>query len=263
MRPIHALLLAALSVLVLTAASTALHGPCSAGARFDEGSTLRVVGVGEASAAPDLVTLEISAETRASGPESAVVRGHARTRRLLEVLGAHGVAGRDIHVAQALVDRSSPRDPAGPPEGRRCVADDGCAMDEICDQGRCVIVVEGHRPAAGPSAGDEVLGFTLAVTLRDASRLPALLEALVAADDGVLRVQVRSDTVGDPGRLVEEARAAAIADARAQAEALAGGLGVALGPPIAIEAGEGAREWVDGGESVRASAQVSVTYRVR
>jgi hypothetical protein len=91
-----------------------------------------------------------------------------------------------------------------------------------------------HDPQTGRPTGDVVyhLNHQVQVTTENLETVGELLAAVVSA--GANSVSGVNFTVQDPAALVEEARSAAVADARARAEHLAEELGVAIGSPVLV-----------------------------
>jgi len=79
----------------------------------------------------------------------------------------------------------------------------------------------------------EIVGFTVnnqvTVTVRDIDSASEVLDAAIAAGGDAVRVNGISFTVDEPDQFLDQARADAIADARARAETLADAAGVDLG----------------------------------
>ena len=89
--------------------------------------------------------------------------------------------------------------------------------------------------------GQTLLGFrvsnTVTAKLRDVDKTGDIVDAAVAAGGDEATVQGIAFTIDDPEKLREEARGAAIADAKRRAETLAYASGVEIGEPLTISEG--------------------------
>lgn len=88
---------------------------------------------------------------------------------------------------------------------------------------------------APPRITGYVASNDVTVRVRDLDLLGGLLDALVA--DGANQMNGISFAVADPSPLIEQARIAAVADAKARADTLAQAAGVTLGPVLLITEG--------------------------
>lgn len=90
---------------------------------------------------------------------------------------------------------------------------------------------------------DRIVGFqasnTVSIRVRDIARLGAVLDRAIAS--GANEISGISFEVSDRSKRLDEARAAAVADARRKAEVLAKAAGVGLGPAIMIAEEGGSR----------------------
>ncbi len=80
-----------------------------------------------------------------------------------------------------------------------------------------------------------VAAIDLMVRVRDLAALGGVLDAVIS--DGANAMNGIAFAVAEPAPLEDEARRAAVADARAKAEVLADAAGIALGEVIAIHEG--------------------------
>ena len=78
---------------------------------------------------------------------------------------------------------------------------------------------------------------TVIAKLRDVDRTGEVVDEAVTAGGNEATIQGISFTIDDPESLREQARAAAVADAKKRAEALANASGVKIGKPISISEG--------------------------
>jgi len=170
-------------------------------------STLRVVGEGHATAAPDVAVAFLGVEALAPDLAAATTDANARMRRVLEALSASGVAKKDVQTSRydVAIERR-PESRGGP----------------------------GPAPVSGYHVTSEVR-----VTMRDLARVGQVLDAAVKAGANASRgLTFQKD---DPSAERNRALAAAIAAARAKAEVLARAAGRELGEVLEIAEGGGGR----------------------
>jgi hypothetical protein len=95
----------------------------------------------------------------------------------------------------------------------------------------------------GNNGEQTLLGFrvnnTVNAKLRDIDRTGEIVDAAVEAGGDEATIQGIAFTIDDPESLREQARAAAVADAKKRAETLATASGVSIGDPISISEGGG------------------------
>ena len=193
---------AAAVVLVLFMARGA--GPVAAAADpADADRTVEVTGTGTVDVAPDRAVLSVGVERDADGREAARAAAAADLSRLLDALRGAGVAPEHLQ-------------------------SDGLQVE----------------PRYSDDAETRVIGYraraAVDVTLDDLDRVGPVIDA--AADAGAARVEGVTWTVRDPGAARRQALAAAAADGRSQAEALARGAGVGLGALQRMEVADGGAE---------------------
>jgi uncharacterized protein YggE len=174
-------------------------------AQTGDARTLIVSGLGEASAAPDLLTLSIGVETQGQTAAQALTRNNEQMRATIARLTEAGVAERDMQTSNLSV---SPR-----------------------------YNYEARREGA-PLLVGYVATNMLTVKLRDIAGAGALIDASV--QDGATNLGGISFGFAEPEPLRRQAREAAVADARQKAEALARAAGVRLGPILRIQDGQAA-----------------------
>jgi uncharacterized protein YggE len=167
-----------------------------------DGQVPRVVSVngeGRITAVPDQATVMTGVETRADTPAAALAQNSASANALMKVLQQHGVAERDIQTSgfNLSPQYQYPRDGNGEPS---------------------------------------LLGYTvsnqLSIRVRDLVQLGALLDALVQA--GSNRMSGIEFSHSKQDEITNQARAAAIKDARQRAELYAQAAGVAVGAVLSI-----------------------------
>jgi uncharacterized protein YggE len=141
-----------------------------------------VSGSGTAQARPDRLVARLGAEGTGLDVAAALAAGEAAARAMAEAARTAGVLDGDVRTEDMSV--GAHHDQQGEPSGYRAW-----------------------------------LGLT--VTLRDVDAAGAVLGDVLAAGGDAARLLGVSLAVSDPSAALEEARAAAVADARAQAEHLA------------------------------------------
>ncbi len=156
--------------------------------------TISVSGIGVASAAPDVVEIQLGVETVNSDASLAIGENTQRMTAVMDVLKEMGIEDKDIQTVKYSMWIEEVRDRQGQPTGETRYH-----------------VVNHVR-----------------VRLRDLARTGELLQKALEA--GANNVGGITFSVADPVALQRAARDQAIADARAKAEQLATGLGAQLGP---------------------------------
>lgn len=188
---------------VLALAAAACEGAPNAIAQSAPAAsrTMTVSGVGEAAATPDMAIIRIGVETE--GPSAAVALNNnsANMRGVIDTLKELGVEERDIQTSNLTVN---PR------------------YDYNNSQNR-------------PRLIGFVAGNTVTVQLRDLENVGAVLDETVQA--GANTINQLTFAFADPKPLYDEARTAAVAHAKAQAELLSEAAGVRLGPILTIHDG--------------------------
>jgi uncharacterized protein YggE len=195
-----AMLMAALLV-VVTGCSTAATAASSA---TPPNRTITVVGTGKASGAPDVALVTIGVETRDASVQKAAEENNATMSALLEAVKALGIDEKDIQTSNYSV--YADRKPVPSPR----VEDEEMQDEQV----------------------EYVVNNQVRVTVRDLEKLGDLLDSAMEA--GANHIYGIGFTVDDPGALEAEARANAVADAKARAESLAELAGVQVGDVLSI-----------------------------
>lgn len=159
--------------------------------------TISVTGVGSATTAPDIATIQLGVETRSDAPSVAAEENAAKMNNVMAAIQELGIPDKDIQTT----DYSISIEP---------VYKDGKRTDETV-----------YR-----------VSNKVRVTVRDLDQVSTLLGEVVEAD--VNSIGGINFGVSDPEALQREARDEAMANAQAKAQQLADGLGVTLGPPQQI-----------------------------
>ena len=155
--------------------------------------TITVTGRGEASAVPDMATLQLGVTSQAKEAGAAMAGNAEAMSRVIAQLESAGIDARDMQTSSLSL---SPR-----------------------------------RAPPGPDRTPEIVGFVasnvVTVRVRDLNALGGILAA--ALGDGANTLGGLSFGVSDETALREAARRAAVTDAMAAARVLADAAGVALG----------------------------------
>ncbi len=201
---------------------------------------ITVVGQGEIRLQPDMASVQIGVETNAPTTQEALEQNNVQTQAVIERIKQLGVAEKDIQTSNFNIYAS--------------YSDDG-------------------RTISGYNVSNMVL-----VTVRELAGAGTLLDQVVAA--GANRIYGISFGLSDPQTAQSQAREAAMADARARAEQLAGAGGASLGQVLVISelvgsgpvlplpamaremVADGAATPIQAGEQL-VSTQVQVTYELR
>lgn len=178
-----------------------------------------VTGSGTASAVPDVVVLSVRVEVEDADASGALARAATASTALLRAAEAGGVAAAD-----------------------RRTTDVGVQPHWDADRER-VIGYRAHQ--------------RLRLRVRDTEAVGHLLTGLARAAGDAFRVDDLGFEVDDPSPLLERARAAAFADARARAAQYAELAGRPLGPVLRVVEGDAAVAPVTRGMAMAASMPVA------
>lgn len=200
---------------------------------------ITVVGTGEARATPDRATVQLGVQSEAAAAQEALTANSAKMAALIEQLKQLGVAAADIQTSSFNISPT------------------------YAENGRTV-------------TGYQVTNM-VSVIIRDVQATGDLLDKVVAA--GANTVYGIGFSIDDPQALQATARDAAIADARARAQAMATAAGGTVGqiltisetigePPVVFAraetamAADAAAPPIEAGEQA-VNAQVQITYELR
>ena len=173
-----------------------------------EPGRITVMGEGRVAAAPDMATITLTVSRDAPSAGEALRAASQAMGEVLAAMGEEGIAERDLRTTEVSLFPIYAREETGPGRDRPSIA--------------------GYTARNG-----------LDVRVRDLSRLGAVIDRAVTmgANEGGGLVFGNAD--GD--ELSNEARAAAVRDARTRADAMAEAAGVQLGRLVSLrEAGGGA-----------------------
>jgi len=219
--------------------------PASAGLRQEDQPfrrTISVVGIGRASASPDVVRVTLGVDVVNSRLSAALTEVNRKAAAIIAALEKAGVQRKDIQTAEFSVLPQQSYGPSGP----------------------------------GPITGYRVTN-AVRVTVRDLNNAGAVVDAAISA--GANNVQGLVFTIEDIRPIEASARKEAMADARAKARVLAGEAGARVGrvltisefstggPPPVFHAAPQAVEAMGGGVSIapgtqEVTVQVQVTYEI-
>jgi uncharacterized protein YggE len=188
-----------IGVLVLATGCSAATDAASAA--IPPNRTITVVGVGKASGTPDVANVIAGLETRDESVQQAVDDNAAKMTDILDAIKALGIADKDIQTSNYSV--FAERQPQPGPE------------------------IEGSEGPLIYRVNNQV-----AITVRDLDILGEVLDEAVAA--GANNIYGIYFSVDDPSQLETEARANAVADAKARAESLAELNDVSVGDVLSI-----------------------------
>ncbi|MCF3932752.1 SIMPL domain-containing protein [Acuticoccus sp. M5D2P5] len=171
-------------------------------ANADEMRQLTVTGEGTASAAPDVATITIGVETVAPTAAEAMANNNTETQAVLDTIGETGIEARDIQTSDISVQ---PR----------------------------------YTDRASADGGSEVSGYAVVnqvnVKVRDLDGLGALLDKVVGS--GANRIFGISFGFADDTDVTDEARRAAVEDAKRKGQLFAEATGVTLGDIAVVTEG--------------------------
>lgn len=167
--------------------------------------SITVIGNGRAVATPDVARVTLGVNVSADTVKGATAEANKALAAIVAKLKSLGISDRDIQTTQYNVYPTTDQPPAPLPAG-----------------------------AATPKPPKTVYHVQAAVTatLRDLSAVGSIIDAALEA--GANTVGGISFTVDNPSPVMDQARAAAVANAKAQAQQLAQLNGVTLGPPRQI-----------------------------
>lgn len=171
---------------------------CPQPSRAQRTSTLTVPGHGAIRATPDEASVTLGVVAEGRSAELAAGQGNVRMQAMMSSLARAGVPRSEIRTEGLFLDF--------------------------------------YVPAGRPSTRVYRWSDTVEVTLLDVSRVGPVLDAAVAA--GANQVGGVTFDVQHRDRLVRQALALAVADARDKARAMARALGMELGPVVSAQATE-------------------------
>lgn len=178
-------------------------GVTSAAAAPPEGNppsaTIAMTGTGETVGIPDQVSFRLTVVRKAGDVATALEDANATMRRVLGALGRTGVARKDVQTTGLAVRPDYDYSSSGPP------------------------VLTGY-----------VVTESASVTVRELRASGAVLTAATSAGGNAVRVSGLALRIGDREALMDEAREAAVAQARAKADQYAAATGQSLGRVLSL-----------------------------
>lgn len=166
-------------------------------------AVITIAGRGSVAAQPDLMTVTVGVATRAADAETGLAENSAKARAVAEAARSAGVAARDV---------------------------------QTCDLSMYPIHEKQNADPPASQGAPKLLGFKVSndvrLRLRDIERAGETLTSIVAA--GANEMRGIEFSVEHEADLMDEARKAAIADARRKAELYAEGVGAKLGSIVSI-----------------------------
>ena len=169
----------------------------------DSPALITVTGTATVEAAPDIATLTLGVTTEGATAADALRANSAAVAAVIARLTEAGIEASDLQTSNLSLNP-----------------------------------VWGGYESSAPGITGYTAGNVLTVRVRKLDSLGAVLDAAVA--DGANTLNGLTFGLADPGPVLDQARAAAVADARARAELLAKAAGVRLGRLIAIAEAGGA-----------------------
>jgi uncharacterized protein YggE len=160
-------------------------------------SRLSVTGQGEARIAPDMATVQLGVTTRAASAAEAMKQNSDQQRAVIAALAGAGIAERDIQTS-------------------------GLGLNPVMD----------YSQDRAPSVTGYEASNSVSVRVAEIARLGEVLDAIVTA--GANQINGISFTREDGADAEDEARRAAVEDARHKAEVLAKAAGLTLGPVLVL-----------------------------
>jgi uncharacterized protein YggE len=201
--------------------------------------TLTVSGTGTAYLTPDIAYVNIGVHTENKDAALAVSGNNTNSQKVIDALKKFGIADKDIQTTNFSIYPQQQFDNQGKPTG------------EI----------------------NYVVDNTVYVTVRDLSKIGNLLDTVVQA--GANSINSIQFDVTDRTKALSDARQAAIADAKSQAQEVARAAGVTLGavqsidvtggstPPVPVYQAKGAGAMVEAAPSVPVNpGQLTVTLNI-
>jgi hypothetical protein len=170
---------------------------------YDPARTITVVGQASSGVVPDVAHVSIGVETRANTVADATQENETKMRALLAALRRAGIADKDIQTSNYSISWNRPPEPT--PE----------------------LATEGVTGTLEYSVSNMVN-----VTVRDLELISDVLDT--ATEAGANNIWGISFSIDKPEAALADARAKAVADASARAEALAELGGVKLGPVMSM-----------------------------
>ena len=187
------------SLVLLLAVALSACSPAIAPAAQEAQRTLNVTGAGLVYLTPDIAYIYIGVHTEMPTASEAVAENNVQTQKVIDALKKLGVDVKDIRTTNFSI-----------------------------------WPIDRYDPATGTATGEKVYSVdnTVYVTVRDLAKLGDLLDGVIIA--GANTVNSIQFDVADKTAAMKEARAAAVTNAKEQAQELADAAGVTLGQITSI-----------------------------
>ncbi len=169
---------------------------------YNPSETITVVGQGTTSVSPDIAKVSLGVDTTAETISEAVAENEAIMTSILAALEEAGIDAKDIQTMNYSI-----------------------ILDRYPEQ-------YALESSSGEPSPQYRVSNMVSVTIRDLDRIGDVLDAVIEA--GANDIWGITFAVDDPAAAREEARAGAVEDALARAEALAELNGVELGPVMSV-----------------------------
>lgn len=162
--------------------------------------TITVLGQGAVAVAPDQARVHVGIQARAATAREASERGTEAMQRVLDALKAQGVAERQMQTGyfNVMPDHYS-------------------------------------RPDGSMAQRGHTVHNTVTATIPAIERVGIVLDAVIEAGGDEVMINHVQLMIGDPAPAYADARRAALADAREQAEQIAREVGLTLGEVVSIQ----------------------------
>ena len=185
------------SIFMLAALALSACAPAVSSSAQAPQRVLNVTGAGQVYLTPDIAYIYLGVHTEKPSASEAVAENNVQTQKVIEALKKLGVDAKDIRTTNFSIWPSQNYAPDGTPLDMKYVVDN-----------------------------------TVYVTIRDLAKLGDMLDGVIAA--GANTVNSIQFDVADKTAAMKEARAAAVKNAKEQAQELADAAGVTLGDITSI-----------------------------
>lgn len=199
LRPYHSILaIAGVSSVLLLSGCGSKSSSTVAGGTVQNAHTVTVHGTGIVKATPDVLEIVFGAEGNATTAKAALDQVGTASDAIVKLAKSNKVDKEDIQSSQIYLSPTYD-------------------------------YTDGTSRITGYTAS-----VTITVTLRDTDRASDLLDAAATAAGNALRLRGMTWSVDDPSKALEDARVAAMEDAKTRAETLAKSGGAKLGKVLTI-----------------------------
>lgn len=185
-------------------------------------NTLTVTGEGEANAAPDLATVRLGVEERATTADGAMKQANRRMQEIIAALKAKGVSENDLQTTDLSMYFERNHEPrpvsVSTPPSTNASSEEGEVKARKLESEEKSLVPEGHY----------VVRNTVIVSVRDLKKIGDVIGAAMQA--GANHLHGFELSIEDPTLVQEKARDEAIEHAIDKAEKMAKRANVELGP---------------------------------